>query len=132
MIERAIGWMLALCVLLPSVAEGQDPMLMAEGAQVFATNCNRCHNARSATERTDAQWRPIVQHMRARANLTGRQAEAVLVFLRATNIPEGQATSASTASPTGLGEVVASPAPRAESVAAPRRPAPGPGPEDRR
>lgn len=90
MIERAMASTLALCILLPAAAVGQqDPALVGEGAQVWAANCTRCHNARSSTERTDAQWAAIVGHMRVRANMTQAQARAVLAYLQATNFPEG-------------------------------------------
>lgn len=59
--------------------------MMAAGARVFSNNCGRCHNLRASTERTDQQWNVIVAHMRARANLTRSEAEAVRIFLQMTN-----------------------------------------------
>lgn len=95
MTTRTMAWSLALSLLLPAAARGQqNPALIGEGAQVYANNCGRCHNARSSTERNDAGWAIIVQHMRARANLTGAQARAVLTYLQATNLPEGPAPGA--------------------------------------
>lgn len=77
-------------LLLPAGLEAQqDPQLIGEGARVYASNCARCHNARSSTERTDAQWAMVVSHMRARANFTKTEAAAVLAYLQATNLPEG-------------------------------------------
>lgn len=95
MIQSAMTWTVVLCVLLPGVAVGQqDPALVGEGAQVYSANCARCHNARSSTERTDAQWAVIVGHMRVRANMTGAQARAVLAYLQATNLPEAGSSGA--------------------------------------
>ena len=37
------------------------------GEELYAINCNRCHAERYATERTDAQWKTIMLHMRTRA-----------------------------------------------------------------
>lgn len=74
--------------LLPEQATAQTPMEIAEGARVWADNCTRCHNARSPMERTDRQWATIVAHMRARANLTRSEANAVSVYLQAINAPE--------------------------------------------
>lgn len=73
------------------LAAQQAPPDMAEGAIVYANNCSRCHNPRAGTERTDAEWVTIVGHMRARANMTKREAQAVLLFLQTTNLPEGGA-----------------------------------------
>lgn len=73
----------------PATAEAERAAdlseLMAEGAQVFSNNCGRCHNLRASTERSDVQWDIIVAHMRARANLTRSEAEAVKIFLQMTN-----------------------------------------------
>ncbi|HSG47702.1 MAG TPA: hypothetical protein VLA43_07825 [Longimicrobiales bacterium] len=86
----------------PGLAQESGAALIGEGAQVFAANCTRCHNARAGNERSDAHWVPITLHMRARANLTGRQARAVLAFLQATNQDgtAATATSSSTTTPT--------------------------------
>lgn len=82
--------LIAVALLLPAGLDAQqNPQLIGEGARVYASNCARCHNARSSTERTDAQWAMVVSHMRARANFTKAEAAAVLAYLQATNMPEG-------------------------------------------
>ena len=52
------------------------------GAELYAMHCNRCHPERYATERTGAQWKTIMMHMRVRANLPAEQAKAILKFLQ--------------------------------------------------
>jgi len=52
------------------------------GAELYAINCNRCHNERYPTEFTAAQWKTIMLEMRTRANLTGEQADAILKYLQ--------------------------------------------------
>ncbi len=71
--------------LYTTVAEAQNADLVSQGARVYGNTCGSCHNARSPLERTDRQWTVIVNHMRARANLTGSESRAVLAFLQATN-----------------------------------------------
>lgn len=71
----------------PGSAAGQDVTMAAQGAKVWAQNCVRCHNVRPSDERTDAEWRIIVNHMRARANLTKTQARVVTAFMQQTNTP---------------------------------------------
>lgn len=89
---------LMAAALVPAALEAQqNPQLIGEGARVYASNCARCHNARSSTERTDAQWAMVVSHMRARANFTKREAAAVLAYLQATNLPEPPAGGAADA-----------------------------------
>ncbi len=87
--NRALGLTATLFLLVPAaLGAQQDPLAIAEGAQVFADNCARCHQARAGSERTDLEWIAIVAHMRARANFTKSQAAAVLAFLQATNVAE--------------------------------------------
>ncbi len=52
------------------------------GADLYAIHCNRCHPERYATERTVAQWKTIMLHMRVRANLPAEQAKAILKYLQ--------------------------------------------------
>ena len=99
--NRALGLIATLFLLVPAaLGAQQDPMAIVEGAQVFANNCARCHQARAGSERTDLEWIAIVAHMRARANFTKSQAAAVLAFLQATNLPETGAGMASAAGAT--------------------------------
>ncbi|MEX0691381.1 MAG: c-type cytochrome [Gemmatimonadales bacterium] len=68
---------------LPVVAQQEGDV--SHGATVYGVTCGRCHQARSPLERSDNEWVTIALHMRSRANLTGRQVQAVLAFLQATN-----------------------------------------------
>jgi len=83
----ALAAALAL-VLTPSRGEAQATEAIVRGSQLYGQNCLRCHTARSPMERTDREWLTIVNHMRARANLTRSQARALTAFLQQTNAPE--------------------------------------------
>ena len=52
------------------------------GEQLYAINCNRCHSERYPTERTEAQWKTLMLHMRVRANLPADQAKAILKYMQ--------------------------------------------------
>ena len=52
------------------------------GQELYAINCNRCHNERYPTEFTAAQWKTIMLEMRVRANLPADQAKAILKYLQ--------------------------------------------------
>ena len=52
------------------------------GAELYSMHCNRCHPERYPTERTAAQWKTIMLHMRVRANLPGKQAKTLLKYLQ--------------------------------------------------
>ena len=59
-----------------------DKALVRRGARLWSPYCGTCHNARPPGERTPAEWDTIMLHMRVRANLPARDAEALLAFLR--------------------------------------------------
>jgi cytochrome c2 len=52
------------------------------GAQLWAENCNRCHNIRSPSQFSPAQWEVVMRHMRVRANLTSEEHKKILEFLK--------------------------------------------------
>ena len=51
------------------------------GQELYAINCNRCHAERYATERTPAQWKTLMLHMRTRAQIPAAQAREILKYL---------------------------------------------------
>ena len=55
------------------------------GAQLWADNCQRCHNTRSPSTYNDAQWEVAMMHMRVRANLTPEEHKKILEFLKSGN-----------------------------------------------
>ena len=57
-------------------------MAKASGAQLWSQNCGHCHNVRSPTFYSDAQWDVIMLHMRVRANLTAEEHKQILAFLK--------------------------------------------------
>ena len=52
------------------------------GAELYSIHCARCHPERYPTERTAAQWKTILTHMRIRANLPAEQARTILKYLQ--------------------------------------------------
>jgi hypothetical protein len=52
------------------------------GAELYSIHCNRCHPERYPTERTAAQWKTILLHMRVRANLPAEQSRLILKYLQ--------------------------------------------------
>ena len=45
-------------------------------------NCVRCHNIRSPSNYSPAQWEVVMMHMRVRANLTPEEHKKILEFLK--------------------------------------------------
>jgi hypothetical protein len=52
------------------------------GAELWAENCVRCHNIRSPSNYSPAQWEVVMMHMRVRANLTPDEHKKILEFLK--------------------------------------------------
>ena len=53
-----------------------------QGQHVFEMYCASCHNARPLAERPFSNFQNAAQHMRVRANLTGKEYAKLMVFLR--------------------------------------------------
>ena len=91
--------------LLVEQTSAQDSNIVAEGARLWANNCTRCHNARSPLERNDREWLTIMNHMRARANLTKTESAAITAYLQMINPQERNNSTTSESVPdssTGL------------------------------
>jgi hypothetical protein len=66
----------------PEKKAAKEEKKKLSGAELYAIHCNRCHPERYATERTAAQWKTIMLHMRVRANLPADQAKTILKYLQ--------------------------------------------------
>jgi cytochrome c5 len=62
-------------------ATGAQPA-QAGGAELWGRNCGHCHNIRSPSSFSDAQWEVVMLHMRVRANLTPEEHKKILAFLK--------------------------------------------------
>ena len=51
--------------------------------QMWADNCNRCHNARPASWYAEREWEVSMHHMQVRGYLTGEETRAITDFFRA-------------------------------------------------
>lgn len=56
---------------------------LANGAQLWADTCMRCHNIRPPSDLTIRAWSFSMNHMRVRAGLTGKETRDILAFIRA-------------------------------------------------
>ncbi|MCJ8163384.1 cytochrome c [Pontibacter sp. E15-1] len=55
------------------------------GAQLWAENCQRCHNTPPPLVYDDKQWDAVVTHMQIRANITQEEADKIVAFLQESN-----------------------------------------------
>jgi hypothetical protein len=55
------------------------------GAQLWAENCQRCHNTPAPTTFSDEQWKTVGMHMQSRALLTTTERDKIVEFLQTFN-----------------------------------------------
>lgn len=80
-----LSWMIGCATNKSSsdVAAGTTPSAVEKGgAELWAANCVRCHNIRSPSNYSPAQWDVVMMHMRVRANLTPEEHKKILEFLK--------------------------------------------------
>ncbi len=88
--REIVAWAATAIIASTIVVVGADGATAAKhkdatGADLYAINCSRCHSERYAKERTDAQWKTIMLHMRVRAQLAGADARKILGYLQESN-----------------------------------------------
>lgn len=76
---------LAGCSTTSPAGAGGTASAKPSGSRLWAQNCARCHNSRSPSELSPAQWDVVMIHMRVRAGLTGDDSRSILEFLQTAN-----------------------------------------------
>src|ERR1043166_6255964 len=66
----------------PATGAGAGQPANTGGTQLWAQNCGHCHNLRSPSSYSEAQWEVVALHMRVRANLTADEHRKILAFLK--------------------------------------------------
>jgi len=67
-------------ILIASCAENAK-ISAKSGAQLWAENCQRCHNTPSPASFSHEQWQTIGLHMQTRAQLTDKERDKIIAFL---------------------------------------------------
>ena len=60
-----------------------EPVAAKGRAQLWAENCQRCHNARPASWYSEREWEVAMHHMLVRGYLTRHEHDSVMEFFRA-------------------------------------------------
>ncbi|MEO9210646.1 MAG: cytochrome c [Ginsengibacter sp.] len=55
---------------------------MKSGAQLWAENCQRCHNTPSPSSFSPEQWETIGMHMQSRGLITNTERDKIVDFLK--------------------------------------------------
>jgi cytochrome c1 len=74
------GFGILLVSVMNSCVESQK-VAAKSGAQLWAENCQRCHNTPSPNSFSHEQWVTIGLHMQTRAQLTDKEREKIVAFL---------------------------------------------------
>ena len=84
---RACVVIVALLGLTGCMSANGSPDAASEksGADLWAENCQRCHNTPPPSAYSDDQWDVVLNHMRVRAHLSAREADAIVKFLKLAN-----------------------------------------------
>ncbi|MEI7533322.1 MAG: hypothetical protein WCK57_03055 [Verrucomicrobiae bacterium] len=79
-----VAWNVIVSLVAVAQADETKPAAAKKltGAELYAINCNRCHQERYPTEFTSAQWQTLMTHMRVRANLPAKQAKEILKYMK--------------------------------------------------
>jgi len=66
-------------------SEPTEKQLLRRGAKLWGEYCGLCHNARPGSEFNRLEWDTLMLHMRVRANLPAKDAEAMRVYLQSSH-----------------------------------------------
>jgi hypothetical protein len=75
------GFVLLVAVTLHSCKASQA-VAAKSGAQLWAENCQRCHNTPSPSTFSAEQWQTIGMHMQTRSLITTDEKEKIIAFLK--------------------------------------------------
>ena len=62
--------------------KASEQVTAKSGAQLWAENCQRCHNTPSPSTFSHDQWETIGIHMQSRALITDQEKEKIVAFLK--------------------------------------------------
>ena len=77
----AIFFALTLLAVMNGCTVSQK-VSMKSGAQLWAENCQRCHNTPSPVSFSAEKWETIGMHMQTRALLTDAERDIIVDFLK--------------------------------------------------
>lgn len=75
-----VGLGMTIMALANSCVESKK-VAAKSGAQLWAENCQRCHNPPSPASFSHEQWVTIGMHMQTRAHLTEKEKDKIISFL---------------------------------------------------
>ncbi len=80
-IITAVSVIISVVLILNGCAASQK-IQAKSGAQLWAENCQRCHNTPSPSTFSPEQWETVGMHMQTRALLTDTERDKIVAFLK--------------------------------------------------
>ena len=71
-------------ILLSSSCAPTKEIADKSGAQLWAENCQRCHNTPSPATFSPEQWETVGMHMQTRSLITDQERKKIVSFLKGT------------------------------------------------
>ena len=75
----------ALTIILVNGCVESKAIAAKSGAQLWAENCQRCHNTPAPNTFSQDQWKTIGMHMQTRALITDSDRDKIVAFLQQSN-----------------------------------------------
>ncbi len=80
-----LSLLVSLIVLIAAILNSctaSQKVQSKSGAQLWAENCQRCHNIPSPSTFSPEKWETIGMHMQSRALLTDMERDKIVAFLK--------------------------------------------------
>jgi hypothetical protein len=74
--------LIALSIISLNSCALSEKIANKSGAQLWAENCQRCHNTPPPNTFSQEQWETIGLHMQSRALLTDKERISIVTFLK--------------------------------------------------
>jgi len=78
----AIAIFASVIVTVMDSCKASQQVAAKTGAQLWAENCQRCHNTPSPSTFSGEQWETVGMHMQTRALLTNEERDKIVDFLK--------------------------------------------------
>ncbi len=75
----------AVVITVMDSCKASQKVANKSGAQLWAENCQRCHNTPSPSTFSPEKWETVGMHMQSRALLTNTERDKIVDFLKSAN-----------------------------------------------
>ncbi|MDP9040354.1 MAG: cytochrome c [Bacteroidota bacterium] len=77
-----LGGLVLIGMIINGGCKASQQVSSKSGAQLWAENCQRCHNTPSPNSFSHEQWETVGLHMQSRALITEEERNKIVAFLR--------------------------------------------------